>query len=310
MQLTLFFQPSLEALFLAIILDLVLGEPPSRLHPVVWIGRLIDSLVAKAPKENRKMFGLLIALFCIGIAILGGSIVLLIGLNIPGLVGLVLIAFFLKASFSVRMLFSTARGIQKKLELEEIEEARLDLKALVGRDTSKLSSPQASSAVIESVSENLVDSIFSPLFYYLLFGLPGALAYRTINTLDSMIGFSKEPYRDIGYASARIDDLANWIPARVSPVFIIIASIPLGCPLKCLKVCARDHSKTSSPNSGWPMAAISGALGCRLEKIGYHVLGREFSEPRPSQIKDAILIIGISTFLAFFAIFLLILMLA
>lgn len=310
MQLAIFFQPSLEALFLAIILDLVLGEPPSKLHPVVWTGRIVDGLVAKAPKGNRKIYGLLIAIFCIGIAILGGFLIVFIGLNIPGLVGLVLIAFFLKASFSIRMLFSTARGIQKKLELGRIEETRLELKALVGRDTSRLSIPQASSAVIESVSENLVDSILSPLFYYLLFGLPGALAYRTINTLDSMIGFPKEPYRDIGYVSAKIDDLANWIPARVSPVFIIIASIPLGSPLKCLEVCARDHSKTSSPNSGWPMAAISGALRCRLEKIGYHVLGGEFSEPRPSQIKDAILIIGASTFLAFFAIFLLILMLA
>ncbi|MFA4935990.1 MAG: cobalamin biosynthesis protein, partial [Candidatus Methanoperedens sp.] len=128
-------------------------------------------------------------------------------------------------------------------------------------------------------------------------GLPGALAYRMVNTLDSMVGYKKEPYVELGYASARLDDIANFVPARLSIIFIFIASLPFGKPFDALKTCLSDHNKTASPNSGWSMAAMSGALNVRLEKIGYHVLGGQYDEPQPVQIGRAVNIVGFSSFL-------------
>jgi adenosylcobinamide-phosphate synthase len=125
-----------------------------------------------------------------------------------------------------------------------------------------------------------------------------------INTLDSMVGYKKEPYIELGYASAKLDDFANFVPARLSSVFIFIASIFLGKPFDAIRTCIQDHGKTASPNSGYPMAAISGALNVRLEKIGYHVLGRKYENPQPFHIKNAVNIVGFSSFLVIVGIFL------
>lgn len=163
---------------------------------------------------------------------------------------------------------------------------------------------QSESAVIESLAESFVDGIFSPLLYFLIFGLPGALAYRMINTLDSMVGYKKEPFIELGYAAAKLDDLANWVPARLSIAFIFLASVLFGKPVDAIKTCISDHNKTASPNSGWPMAAVSGALNVRLEKVGYHVLGDHYQPPDALQIQKTVYIVGFSSLLAIGVIFL------
>jgi adenosylcobinamide-phosphate synthase len=290
----------MQVLLLAVLFDILFGEPPAFLHPVVWMGKLINSFVRFAPADRRRLYGLLVVIFCVTVAVLAGLAVIAPG---TGLVGLVVAAYFLKSSFSIRMLLTSALGIKKELEEGRIEKVRSDLKTFVGRDTSKLSEAQSASAVIESLAESFVDGILSPLFYFIIFGLPGALVYRMINTLDSIVGYKKEPYIDLGYASAKLDDIVNFVPARLSLVFISIASFFSGKPFDALKTCMNDHNKTASPNSGWSMAAMSGALNVRLEKIGYHVLGGKYGEPQPFQISRAVNIVGLSSVLVIAAIY-------
>lgn len=285
----------LQVLLLALMFDILIGEPPAFIHPVVWMGELINLLARHAPSRHRRFYGILMAGSCVGAAALAGWVIVSMG---TGVVALIAAAFFLKSSFSIRMLLVSALGIKKDLEAGRIEKVRGDLKTFVGRDTSRLNEHHSASAVIESVAESFVDSILSPLFYFLLFGLPGALAYRMVNTLDSMVGYRKEPYIELGYASARLDDLVNFVPARLSIVFIFMASVLFGKPLGAAEVCFRDRGKTASPNSGWSMAALAGSLGVRLEKIGYHILGEEYNAPEAFQIKKAVSIIGLSSFLA------------
>ncbi len=291
----------LQVLLLAFLLDFLFGEPPVFMHPVVWMGNLINFFVARAPQRRRKLYGFFMTAFCTGTLLLVGFVIALWGKD---MMSLIIAAFFLKSAFSIRMLIVSALGIKKDLDGGKIEKVRSDLKTFVGRDTGGLNEPQASSAVIESLAESFVDGILSPLFYFLLFGLPGALVYRMINTLDSMVGYRKEPFIELGYASAKLDDVANWIPARLSLIFIFMASFFFGKPLGAVRTCIRDHNKTASPNSGWSMAAVSGALGVRLEKVGYHVLGAEYDEPQPVHISRAVNMVGFSSFLVIAGIFL------
>jgi adenosylcobinamide-phosphate synthase len=290
----------LRVLLLALVFDILFGEPPAFIHPVVCMGKMINVFTRDAPARLRKIYGVFMAVSCTGIAVLAGLLVISLG---TGLLGLIIAAYFLKSSFSIRMLLVSALGIKKDLEAGNIRKARNDLKTFVGRDTSELNESQSASAVIESVAESFIDGILSPLFYFLLFGLPGALAYRMINTLDSMVGYRKEPFIDLGYASARLDDIANWIPARLSIVFILIASVFMGKPADAIRTCIKDHNRTASPNSGWSMAVVSGALNVRLEKAGFHVLGGQFSEPQTFQIKTAVYIVGFSSLLVIAGVF-------
>ena len=177
--------------------------------------------------------------------------------------------------------------------------AQRELKALVSRDTSKMDKPHMVSAVIESISENFVDSILSPLLYYLILGIPGALAYKSVNTLDSMVGYKNQEFIELGWASAKLDDVLNWIPARLSLIFITTASFFGGSPKNTIVVCIRDRSLTSSPNSGWPIAATSGALGIQLEKQGEYKIGREFKLPESKDIENVITLTAIASIIIF-----------
>jgi adenosylcobinamide-phosphate synthase len=291
----------IQVLLLAVLFDILFGEPPAALHPVVWMGKLINLFVRSAPVHRRRLYGLFMVIFCVGVAVLVSLAVILLG---RGFLGLIVSAYFLKSSFSIRMLLASALMVKKDLEDGRIEKVRSELKTFVGRDTSVLNESQSASAVIESLAESFVDSILSPLFYFFIFGLPGAIAYRMINTLDSMVGYKKEPFIEMGYTAAKLDDLVNFIPARLSLIFIFIASIFFGEPIDAFKTCIHDHGKTASPNSGWSMSAVSGALHVRLEKIGYHVLGSRYDEPQPFQITKAAYIVGFSSFLVIAGIFL------
>jgi adenosylcobinamide-phosphate synthase len=146
----------------------------------------------------------------------------------------------------------------------------------------------AASAAIESIAENLSDSLVAPLFYYVVFGVPGALAYRAINTLDAMIGYHGR-YEYLGRAAAKLDDLANLIPARLTAALLFFAAGLAGAsPRAALAIGLRDHARTESPNAGWPMAVMGGALGVELEKVGHYVLGRPAEDPSPEAIRRAI----------------------
>lgn len=302
-------------LLLAAVIDIVFGEPPAAVHPVVWIGKLINFLKNAAPKTHRKLYGTAMALCCVLFASLIGYSVLYIAAlpGIPGVLALFIEAYFLKATFAINCLLSPAREIYKHLEENRLDKVRELLPIYVSRNTSKLTKTQMSSAVVESVSENYVDGILSPIFYYTIFGelgLVAAYAFKAINTLDSMVGYKTEPYRELGYFSAKSDDVLNWIPARISVIFILAAAFTVSLlpkkgrkinPFNSVKTAFEDGMKTPSPNSGYPMAATAGALGVKLEKPDTYVLGASYPSTEVKDIKRVSQLIAIASWFSLVA---------
>ncbi len=275
----------LEAFLLAIAFDLVFGEPRPPFHPTVWIGTLIGFLDRHAPGQFKRLYGVLMALFCIGLSAVAGYFIPYLLYQVSPLVALLVTAYLLKSTFSLSFLWQISGDIYIDLKAGRLDAARAKLPALVGRDVSKLNEGQMASCVIESLGESFVDGIFSPLFYFVIFGLPGAMAYRAINTLDSMVGYKDEKHVKVGWASARIDDAANWIPARLAVLLMALVS---GHPVRSVKMAVRDGRNAPSINSGYPMAAFAGALGLRLEKLGYYVLGEGLKPCGADDIPKAI----------------------
>ncbi len=284
------FTPSfmLEAFVLAVAIDLVFGEPAAALHPVVWIGRLITLLERLAPRRFKYAYGFFLAFVTIAATVLIGCGLSWLAYQVSPLLGLLVTAYLIKSTFSLSFLWRISREIYEDLKAGKLDSARAKLPALVGRDVSKLNDGQMSSCVIESLGESFVDGIMSPLLYFTLFGLPGALAYRAINTLDSMEGYKDEKHLQIGFASAKIDDLANYIPARLAVPLMATTSLLFGNPMTTVKTALRDGRKPPSVNSGYPMAAFAGALGLRLEKLGYYVLGEGLRPCTPGDVPRAI----------------------
>jgi adenosylcobinamide-phosphate synthase len=212
------------------------------------------------------------------------------------LLPLLISAYLLKSTFAIRCLLQISADIGRMID-QDINQAKKMLPALVGRKTANLTRAQATSAVIESLSENYVDSILSPIFYYLLFspiglGLEAALAFKAISTMDSMVGYKTPDLMELGFAGARLDDLANFIPARLSILLMALASLARAGDV--IRAALKYHSATPSPNSGWPMAACAGALGIRLEKPGFYVLLEEGREPGTSDVPRALMFMQVT----------------
>lgn len=274
------------AVFTALTLDL-LGEPPAAWHPVVWYGGLIRLLEQAAPRKpmSQFLYGMLMLVLALPAALLPAAMMRLLARraragairhgNITGglIVANLLEGMALKPFFALSMLVDAGRRVRMQLEGENLEAARQELQALVGRDRSQLTAELVGAAAIESLAENLSDSVVAPLFYYLLFDLPGAAVYRLFNTFDSMIGYHGR-YEYLGKAAARLDDILNFLPARITALLIIV-----GAPLfggkrgHAWRIWRRDAHKTASPNAGHPMATAAGALGVQLEKVGHYTLG-------------------------------------
>ena len=281
------------ALLLALLLDLALSEPPNRLHPTVWIGKTVALAERIAPGPHSSSTVQLAA---------GGVMALLIPaawaaaawaasfglMQLHPLAYLVVVAALLKSTFSVRMLHRVAADVGRILSSGDVDAARRQMSALVSRDTSQLTVGQMAAGAIESVAENITDSIVGPLLAFALFGLPGAVAYRAINTLDSMVGY-RGRYEYLGKASARLDDLVNLIPARLAAgmLWIATAILPGMAAGPAWRIMLAHHRRTESPNAGWTMAAMAGGLGVTLEKLGHYRLGDPAPEPLPKHIGNA-----------------------
>ncbi|AEC51914.1 cobalamin biosynthesis protein [Pyrococcus sp. NA2] len=258
---------------LALSLDLLLGEPPAIFHPVVWMGKLIgllDGVYSRRSPLLDFLAGTLSAFAVISFALL----LSLLPSLLPPPLNYLLASYLLKSSFAIRSLHEhVARTIT-----ENIEEKRRAVSMIVSRDVKGLDRFHLNSAAIESLAENLNDSVVAPLFYFLLLGLPGAMVYRAVNTLDAMLGYRSERYEFFGKFSARLDDLLNFIPARLT----VLLYIPLN-PRKILKYYGMAKFKI---NSDKPIAAMSAVLGVYLEKINcYRFPGRE---PRDEDIRRAL----------------------
>ena len=299
-------------LLLAVAFDILIGEPPAALHPVVWIGKFIDVLKKATPTTHRKIYGVFLATATIVFASAIGYMAMIISMHsaVPQTIGYLIAAYFLKSTFAIRSLLTPAQKIYEDIVKNDLKSARRDLPIYVSRDPSKLNTDQMSSAVIESMAENFVDGILSPIFYYLLlgpFGLVGAYVYKAVNTLDSMVGYKDDMHIELGYFSAKLDDVLNWIPARISVAFVAIAALICNTSenesritvfIHTIKSAKVEGRNTPSPNSGYPIAAASGALGIRLEKPDTYVLGNELNQPKPKDIKRASQLIGTAAVLS------------
>ncbi len=271
------------ALLLAVALDLAWREPPAALHPVVWMGRMIAFLERRSPPADRPAASLaaglgiavLVPTACGALAWLAATALRAAG-PLPYLLGT---AALLKTTFAVKGLGRAVAGTRDALQSGDLGRARDSLRDLVSRDALSLTGPQVAMAAIESAAENTTDSYVAPWLAFALFGLPGAVAYRALNTLDSMIGY-RGRYEHLGKASARLDDLANLLPARLAALLMLAAGALHRLPARRgWEIARRDHRRTASPNAGWTIAVCGGLLGVALEKTGHYRIGDSFRDP-------------------------------
>jgi adenosylcobinamide-phosphate synthase len=278
--------------FLSLLLDLLLGDPPNRFHPTAWMGNFIVWLMYFRPRRNpfaEFMFGIFILLAGLALTISAGLAISILANLLPNWAGILLTALALKLTISLRGLDRAASEVQSALETDNLHEARRLLSwHLVSRDTSQLDESKISAAAIESVAENASDGIIAPLFFFALGGLPAAFAYRFVNTTDSMLGYHDAEREWLGKVPARMDDLLNFIPARLAGIFIILSAPFCGASLsQAWKVMWRDSGQTASPNAGIPMSAMAGALGVELEKIDHYALGKGLGLPKFADLARA-----------------------
>ncbi len=295
---------SLEAgvLLGALVLDLAFREPPKALHPVVWMGTLASWIEKRALTRGGPLTVFLTGL---GLAVLaplgfaGLAWLAAAGLRelgpLPYLAGG---ALLLKTTFAVKGLAKAAGSTGQGLDSGGVEQARISLRSLVSRDARTLTSAQVSMAAIESVAENTTDSCIGPWLAFALLGLPGAVAYRALNTLDSMLGYHGR-HEYLGKASARLDDLANLIPARLAAVLMLGAGVGLGLPAgRGWRRVRKDRRLTESPNAGWTISAMSGLLGVALEKSGHYRIGDGLPDPDSTDIRASVRVLYASAGLA------------
>lgn len=278
--------------FFALLIDLALGDPSNRFHPTAWMGNLIAFLSRFRP-HGRPAAELAYggALVLVGLALVGGAGLAITGLvsHLPSPFNWLLTALVLKTTFSLRGLDHAARDVQIALEGGELPEARRLLSwHLVSRDTSQLSAGQVAAAAVESVAENASDSLVAPLFFYAIGGLPLAMAYRFANTADAMLGYPDQDREWFGKIPARLDDVLNFIPARLTGLLLVCAAGLSGNSIgRAWRIMLRDARLTASPNAGIPMSAMSGALSIELEKVGHYHLGAGLSSPQIADLRRA-----------------------
>jgi adenosylcobinamide-phosphate synthase len=277
---------------IALLADLMMGEPQTWMHPTVWMGRWI------AGSRSRRMGYAPATSFVQGaFTVAGGMLLSALAANAvssalnrsDSSIKTVATGIALKPAMSLRSLLAAASQVQVALRQGDLTNARRLLAYhLVSRETSDLSSSEIAGATIESISENLSDSVVAPLLAFRLGGLSWAYMYRMINTADAMLGYHTPELEWFGKAAARADDIVNILPARCSALLIACtASIGGGSSRMALRVAIRDAGATSSPNAGWPMAAMAGALGVRLVKRDCYALNSAGRDPRAADIGRA-----------------------
>lgn len=252
------------------LLDCWLGDPQHWPHPVRVIGNFINRVQRAVRRVCRselslKLGGALLWLTVVGATWAAAWGVLALAYGLHAWLGVALEIWMIYTLLAGRCLGDAAREVEKPLRAGDLTQSREKLSWIVGRDTSQLQPPQITRAVVETVAENSVDGVIAPLFFLLLGGAPLAMAYKAVNTLDSMVGYKHQKYRAIGMVSARMDDIANFIPARISWLLLALAAKLCGNDYRsALRIGWRDRRNHSSPNCAWPEATVAGALGIRL----------------------------------------------
>ena len=259
-------------LLLGWLLDFIFGDPARLPHPVVWFGKMISWGEHRLNKGSHRMAkGAVMAVFLIFLVFF-----FVWGLKrlIPNtMLWLVLDTIIIFYCLAGTTLIREVREVFLALD-RSLDEGRKQVARIVGRDTSQLSAQEVRTAALETLAEHLSDGVIAPLFWFALLGTPGMLAYKMVNTLDSMVGYRTERYKDFGCWAARIDDVVNYIPARLTALLMVIAS----GKLSLLKFVWKNGSKHASPNSGYPEAALAGILNCRFGGPHYY-FGELFDKP-------------------------------
>ena len=265
----------------AFLIDCVLGDPNSRFHPVVMIGNLISGLEKifyreKAGNQAKLYTGaFLVALVLTFTYCLTDTILWMVSWAGSKYLSILAAALLLKMTISPKSLAKAGREIYDHLVADDLDNARKKVGWIVGRDTDKLTAAEVTRATVETVAENITDGIISPLFYFAIGGVPLAMLYRAANTMDSMLGYKNEKYLYFGRAAARLDDVLNFIPARITGVLLVAAAFILGYDYRfAWQMMCRDADKHPSPNGGYCEATVAGALNIRLGGLNYY-----FGEP-------------------------------
>ena len=299
---------SIVVIGLAILLDLTFGDPKNRYHPTAWIGNLIGIITTRMKNENyilEKFGGILIVLIpvCISVIVLSSlnfSIDLINVESLSILISIISGIVLFKMTIAIKGMEKHALAVLDSIQKNNLDQARTNLSMIVKRNTKNLDKNHILSGTLESLSENIVDGITGPMFYFAIFGLPGAFVYRIINTVDSMVGYKTQMFKNLGWFGANCDNILNYIPSRLTGLTIVLGSMLLGHDWKnCYEIFKRDGKKTDSPNAGYPMAAFAGALGTKFEKLEHYSLGTGENEITSKKVKDAITLMKVTSLLFF-----------
>jgi len=280
-------------LLIAVAIDLTVGDPPEKyenFYPIVWISKLMYFFDERTERGNPKKEKALGLIFCVVIISIFSIPCLMLYLLSSEPVYIILSALIFKMTFTINGLKRYARSTM----IDDVEKKRNAVSKIVSRDTTNLNEYQLNSATIESIAENMTDSVVSPLFYFVFFGLFGAMVYRVVNTLDAVVGYKNNRYINIGWFSARLDDLMNYIPKRISSFLIYGGNIP--------DIGAKNLVKPE-------IVAISYKLKVNLEKKDHYIVGAEFESPKEEDISRAIYIIKLRSIIFTFICMLALLML-
>ncbi|MFB5604609.1 MAG: cobalamin biosynthesis protein [Candidatus Nitrosomaritimum aestuariumsis] len=288
----------------AILLDFKFGDPKNKYHPTAWIGTLIAKLTPIVKNQHHiieKLGGVCVVILTSGIVIfllftLDAGISF-ITIDYVSLIATVIIGgLLLKTTIAIRGMEKHAISVLESVDENNLDLARNHLSMIVKRNTKNLDKNHILSGVLESISENTVDGITGPLFYFGIFGLPGAFVYRVVNTADSMVGYKTTIFKNIGWFAANCDKILNFIPSRLTGLTMIFSAMILGYNWKnSYHIMIRDGRKTQSLNAGYPMAAIAGALETKFEKVNHYSLGDGEIEFSRSHVKSAISIMKITS---------------
>jgi len=297
---------------LAFLIDLIVGDPRAIPHPVIIIGKGID-LAEKflrrvaAPLVGLRVSGVLLALTIVGATYLLTWGLVYLAWQWNQWLGWVVSVWLLSTTLAVKCLRQAADEIYRLLRDGMLAEARKKVGWIVGRDTDRLEEPEIARATVETVAENIVDGIVAPLFFAFIGGLPLAMAYKAVNTLDSMVGYKNDKYLELGWFSARLDDVANYLPARITGLLMLAASAVAGKDTgRAYRTWRRDAGEHPSPNSGIPESVMAGALGIRLGGLNYYggresfraYMGDPLAELNREHIRETIRIMYLTSFLA------------
>jgi adenosylcobinamide-phosphate synthase len=292
----MYLQLTLSIIIIAIIIDVIFGELPAKIHPVVWMGKVIDFFREYLINYRSKISGIILTFMAVMIFTLATYVLLRLS-AFNYILYILVSSIILSTTFAIKVLLGSAENMKNDID-NNIEKARQSMSYLVSRNTMELNEEDLVSATIETLTENITDSIIAPLFYAFIFGVLGAVVYRVINTLDAMVGYKTPEKIKIGWFPAKLDDVLNFIPARITGVLIVIAAAFLRLNWgNAYKIMRRDARKPDSPNSGFSMAAAAGALDIKLEKIGYYEIGDELSPLTTDKITEAVLLSKITVLL-------------